>query len=295
MDPSNGIKVDEREEPFPGNEEAPPRDVDVLALYMREVRQTPLLTPSEERQLAERVQAGDPVAKEKMIEANLRLVVKIALRYRHRGLSLVDLIEEGNLGLIRAVERFDPARGFRFSTYATWWIRQAIVRAIANTARIIRFPVHVEMFLARSQRTQDKMRQLHGRTPTSLEVARTLGVAWSTLDSLQALAQPPISLETPVGEGSVLREFLEEIPEISMDKQFELNEDRAVVAHHLPALPERERWVLEQRFGLVNGVPKTLEAIGRQMGLTREGVRLIERRALRRLRARLIAQRTAIV
>ena len=257
-----------------------------LAVYLREISQIPLLTREEEHALARRVQDGDAEAKKRLIEANLRLVVQIARRYLNRGLPLPDLIEEGNLGLIRAVEKFDPDRQLRFSTYGTWWIRQAIVRALANQARTIRLPVHVELMLGRYRRQEQRLTQELGRPPTTEELAGALGSTVDQVEELQEVAhQQPISLETPVGEDEGRLGDL--IADTSTDPRAALTSlfrDRADLVSVLDDLAPNERAVLRRRFGLEGESPETLEAIGRSLGLTRERVRQIEAAGLRKLR-----------
>jgi RNA polymerase primary sigma factor len=263
-----------------------------LAVYLREIGQIPLLTREEEHALARRVQRGDEHAKERLIESNLRLVVQIARRYLNRGLPLPDLIEEGNLGLIRAVEKFDAERGLRFSTYGTWWIRQAIVRALANQARMIRLPVHVELLLARYRREQQRLTQEFGRVPTTEELAAALN---STIDQVEELEevvhQQPISLETPIGdEAGRLGDM---VADASIDPNTVLTSlfrDRADLVTVLDDLAPNERSVLRRRFGLEGEPSETLEAIGRRLGLTRERVRQIEAAGLRKLRSLLTAR-----
>jgi RNA polymerase sigma factor (sigma-70 family) len=255
------------------------RGAAVLDVYRKEISRIPLLTPEEERGLALRAQAGDAEAERRMVEANLRLVFKIARWYVNRGLVLLDLIAEGNVGLLKAVRKFEPDRGTRFSTYATWWIRQAIVRALANQARMIRLPVHVELLLARYLREKESLTQKLGRPPSLQEIAEVLDVPPEQLAELEGLRQHPVSLETPVD-----RAFA------SGNRLTELLKARTDLAELLEALRERERTVLRLRFGLDGEEPMTLEAIGQRMGLTRERVRQIEVAELKKLRA-LLASR----
>ena len=264
-----------------------------LGVYLREISRIPLLTREEEAELARRTRAGDEAAKARLIESNLRLVVQIARRYLNRGLPLPDLIEEGNLGLMRAVEKFEPERGLRFSTYGTWWIRQAIVRALANQARTIRVPVHVGLLLARYQREQQRLMQELSRTPTQEELARALNTTVEQIDELEEIRQQqPLSLETPVGRDDEGR--LADIvadpgadPSVALTTLFR---ERADLVSVLDDLAANERTVLRRRFGLEDDLPETLEAIGRRLNLTRERVRQIEASGLRKLRALLHAR-----
>ena len=261
-----------------------------LSIYLREISRIPLLSREDELALAKRVAEGDKDAERRMVEANLRLVVMIARRYNHRGLPLADLIEEGNLGLLRAVQKFQWQRGTRFSTYATWWIRQAVVRALANQARLIRLPVHVEALLGRYRRAKDQLTQELGRAPTLEELATRLGEPLDHLEGLEAAAAAPLSLETPVGDrGSVLEDVVPDrtpAPPAVGD----LLRAQADLREMLDGLPDAERRVIVQRFGLDGQPPLTLEAIGQQVNLTRERIRQIEAAALRKLRARLVAR-----
>ncbi len=262
-----------------------------LVVYLKEIGAIPLLTHEDEHELARRVRAGDEAAKARMVEANLRLVVQIARRYLNRGLPLPDLIEEGNLGLIRAVEKFDPDRGTRFSTYATWWIRHVIVRALANQARIIRLPVHVEQMLGRLAKEQRRLTQEFGRAPTTEELAQALGTTPEQVIELEEIRQHPVSLDAPVGEGET--SLGETVPDTTADPNEALTRlfhERADLVSVLDDLAVNERAVLRRRFGLEDAPPQTLEAIGRVMGLSRERVRQIEAAALRKLRALLHAR-----
>ena len=263
-----------------------------LAVYLREISQIPLLTRDEEQALARRIQAGDAGAKQRLIESNLRLVVQIARRYLNRGLSLPDLIEEGNLGLIRAVEKFDAERGLRFSTYGTWWIRQAIVRALGNQARLIRLPVHVELLLGRYRREQQRLTQERGRPPTTEELADALGSTVEQVEELEeVMRQQPISLHTPIGDDQ--SRLSDAIPDASVDPNVavtSLFHNRADLVTVLDDLASNEGAVLRRRFGLDGESPETLEAIGRRLGLTRERVRQIEAGGLRKLRGLLNAR-----
>ncbi len=260
---------------------------DGLPAYLREIRRAPLLSAAEEVELAKRVEAGDEEAKQRFIVANLRLVVNIAKKYQGRGFSLLDLIQEGNLGLIRAVEKFDWRRGFRFSTYATWWIRQAVTRALAERSRTIRLPILVGQTLSKVRSTSDRLMQSLGREPTDDELAGELGLTADELDELVRSAASPISLETPVGEdetdqlGDLLPDESAEAPET-----YALNDALKQETSNLFAevLTPRQRLVLDLRFGMDGAEIHQLESIGQQLGLTRERVRQIENEALAALR-----------
>jgi RNA polymerase sigma factor (sigma-70 family) len=262
-----------------------------LAVYFQEIARIPLLTAAEETTLGRRVQAGDEAAKQRMVEANLRLVVQIARRYRNRGLPLPDLIEEGNIGLLRAVEKFDPDRGARFSTYATWWIRQAVTRALANQARTIRLPVHVEMLLGRYSKEHTRLTQELKRTPTPEELARALGTSEDQVAELEELRLQPLSLDLPATpERPRLSDI---IPDASADPAVTLTRlfrERADLVAVFDDLAPNERTVLRHRFGLEGDQPQTLEAIGQRMGYSRERIRQIEASGLRKLRALLGAR-----
>jgi RNA polymerase primary sigma factor len=271
-----------------GEVEAEPSARNALAVYLAEIARIPLLTREQEVELARGVAAGDAEAERRMVEANLRLVVKLARRYVNRGLSLLDLIEEGNLGLLRAVRKFQWDRGVRFSTYAVWWIRQAIVRAIANQARLIRLPVHVEALYARYRRAKEELTQRHGRPPTVAEIAATLGA-----DRAPGRARG--------GRGDAARWRRRSArggdprgdrgrPAAGLRCRGESLRQQADLRLMLDALAANERHVITLRFGLEDQSPMTLEAIGQRLGVTRERVRQIEAAALRKLRARLEAR-----
>ncbi|MEA2353024.1 MAG: polymerase primary sigma factor [Thermoleophilaceae bacterium] len=267
--------------------------LDSLRLYLRSIGRVELLTAVEEVSLAKRIERGDMDAKQHMIEANLRLVVSIAKGYLGRGLTFLDLIQEGSLGLIRAVEKFDYRRGYKFSTYATWWIRQAVTRAIADKARTIRIPVHMVEKLNKVVHVERQLVQELGREPTPEEIALHLEVDVREVKDIQRLAQLPISLEKPIGEeeDSELGDFVEDE---TADSPFELaieNLRRENVRKALDALPEREREVIEMRFGLKGHEARTLEEVGRAFGVTRERIRQIENTTLKKLEALPEAQR----
>jgi RNA polymerase sigma factor (sigma-70 family) len=262
-----------------------------LAVYLRDISRIPLLDREEEADLARRARAGDDAAKARMVESNLRLVVQIARRYRNRGLPLLDLIEEGNLGLLHAVEKFDPERGTRFSTYATWWIRQAVARALANQARTIRLPVHVEALLGRYVREQQRLTQSLGRAPTVEEMARALRTTVEEIEELEEIRQQPVSLDAPLADGeTTLGDVIADRAVDPTDTMSALLRRRADLVSVLDDLATNERTVLRHRFGLEGDAPQTLEAIGARLGLSRERVRQIEGAGLRKLRVLLAAR-----
>ena len=256
-----------------------------LSIYLREISRIPLLSREQEVELAKRVAGGDRDAERQLAEANLRLVVMVARRYQNRGLPLGDLIEEGNLGLLRAVQKFRWDRGTRFSTYATWWIRQAIARALANQARLIRLPVHVEALLGKYRRAKEEFTLRNGRPPELAEIAAELRVPIEHLDGLEEAARTPLSLETPVagGEGT-LKDVVADRSEPDAALRTAFQQHKEAVADVLATLSPTERAILSDRFGLGGDLPMTLDAIGRRMGVTRERVRQIEAGALRKLR-----------
>jgi RNA polymerase primary sigma factor len=261
--------------------------LDSLRLYLREIGRVPLLTADQEVSLAKRIERGDMVAKTQMIEANLRLVVSIAKGYVGRGLSLSDLIQEGSLGLIRAVEKFDYRKGYKFSTYATWWIRQAVARAIADKARTIRIPVHMVEKLNKVVRIERQLVQRLGREPRPEEIAEELEMTTEEVRDILRMAQLPISLEKPIGEEeeSELGDFVADDQAESPFEHASLNLRREDIDKALESLPERERKVIELRFGLCGEQPRTLEEVGRAFGLTRERIRQLEQATLKKLAA----------
>jgi len=266
---------------------------DPVRMYLREIGRIPLLTSQQEIELARLIEKKDVEAKRKLTEANLRLVVSIAKRYMGRGMVFLDLIQEGNLGLIRAVEKFDYHLGYKFSTYATWWIRQAITRAIADQARTIRVPVHAVETMNRLNRVQRQLLQSSGREPTVLEIAAALGVTPAKVVEIQKTAQEPVSLETPVGdeEDSKLGDFIEDLDaDQPLDLVFK-EIRREELFRVLDSLPTRDRKVLELRYGLKGERPRTLEEVGDRFGVTRERIRQIEAKTLNRLKNYRAAQR----
>jgi RNA polymerase primary sigma factor len=277
--------------PTPEEEKGPKLDLSVepsldsLRLYLREIGKVPLLTADQEVYLAKRIERGDMAAKTQMIEANLRLVVSIAKSYLGRGLSFLDLIQEGSLGLIRAVEKFDYRKGYKFSTYATWWIRQAVTRAIADKARTIRIPVHMVEKLNKVVHIERQLVQRLGREPRPDEIAEELEMTTEEVREILRMSQLPISLEKPIGEEeeSELGDFVEDESAESPFDTATLSLRREDVEHALSALPERERQVIELRFGLSGAQPCTLEEVGRAFGVTRERIRQIENNTLKKL------------
>jgi RNA polymerase primary sigma factor len=267
--------------------------LDSLRLYLRSIGRVELLTADQEVSLAKRLERGDMAAKRQMVEANLRLVVSIAKGYLGRGLSFLDLIQEGSLGLIRAVEKFDYRRGYKFSTYATWWIRQAVTRAIADKARTIRIPVHMVEKLNKVVHVERQMVQSLGREPTPEEIAHELQWTAREVKDIQRFAQLPVSLEKPIGEedDSELGDFVEDETALSPFETASENMRRENVRRVLDALPPREREVIEMRYGLKGHQARTLEEVGRAFGVTRERIRQIENNTLKKLECLPEAQR----
>ena len=258
---------------------------DPLRLYVRQIGDGPLLTREEERELARRKDAGDEEAKRKLIESNLRLVMSITRHYTRAGVPLLDLIQEGNLGLIRAVEKFDYKMGYKLSTYATWWIRQSITRALADQGRTIRLPVHVAEQVRRMMRAKRHLVQKLNRDPSIKELADESGFPEQRIDELLELVEDPVSLETPVGDGeSLYGDLIEDTKSDRPDVETAINLRQKELASALQSLNPRMRHVVELRFGLAGSDPKTLEEVGSGLGITRERVRQLEARALRELR-----------
>lgn len=262
---------------------------DSVRLYLREIGKIPLLSAEEELELAQRVVAGEKKAKDKMAEANMRLVVSIAKRYSGRGLDFLDLIQEGNTGLLRAVEKFDPDKGFKFSTYATWWIRQAITRAIADQARTIRIPVHMVETINKLLRTQRRMTQELNREPTIEELAKELEMEPEKVEYVMKIKQDITSLDAGVGrdgdeEDSVLRDFIEDEDSATPEESAASQLLKEQVQEILSTLSDREQKIIKMRFGLENGKSHTLEEVGQEFAVTRERIRQIEAKALAKLR-----------
>ncbi len=276
------IDVDERE-----------LATDALQLFLREIGRVPLLSAAQEVELAKRIERGDHSAKQAMVEANLRLVVSIAKRYRNQGLPFLDLIQEGTIGLVRAAEKFDHRKGFKFSTYATWWIRQAVARALADKGRTIRMPVHVVEKLNKITRSERKLRAELGREPIVTEIARDLDLLVEEVTQIRRLAQAPVSLEKPVGDDdeSEFGHFLTDESEPLPEEAAELVLRNEALRKLLAQLSPRERRVLELRYGLAGEQPRTLDEVGQAFNVTRERVRQIESHTLTKLRALAQAQK----
>lgn len=281
--------IEEEEDPTDDLDLSLPEGINIddpVRMYLKEIGKVPLLSAEEEIELARRMEQGDPEAKRKLAEANLRLVVSIAKRYVGRGMLFLDLIQEGNLGLIKAVEKFDYGKGFKFSTYATWWIRQAITRAIADQARTIRIPVHMVETINKLIRVSRQLLQELGREPQPEEIAKELNMPVSKVREIIKIAQEPVSLETPIGEeeDSHLGDFIpdEDVPVPAEAAAFTLLKEQLIDV--LDTLTEREQKVLRLRFGLDDGRARTLEEVGKEFNVTRERIRQIEAKALRKLR-----------
>jgi RNA polymerase primary sigma factor len=259
---------------------------DPVRMYLKEIGRVPLLRKEQEVEYATAIELGDEDARHRLTEANLRLVVSIAKKYMGRGMSFLDLIQEGNLGLIRAVQKFDHRRGFKFSTYATWWIRQAVSRALADQARTIRVPVHMVESINKQIRVSRRLVQELGREPTDEEIAEEMGITPERVREIVAIARDPVSLETPVGteDDAHLGDFIEDKMAPAPIEVASLAMLRSEVEHVLDTLTPRERRVLQLRFGLVDGQQRTLEEVGKRFGVTRERIRQIEAKALRKLR-----------
>jgi RNA polymerase primary sigma factor len=289
------IEVVHAEQPDAEVEAEPAAEIttDALQLFLKDIGRVPLLTAAQEVELAKKIERGDHCAKQAMVEANLRLVVSIAKRYRNQGLPFLDLIQEGTIGLVRAAEKFDYRKGFKFSTYATWWIRQAVARAIADKGRTIRMPVHVVEKLNRILRSERKLRAERGREPTIEEIARDLDMSPEEVEHIRRSSQAPVSLEKPVGDDdeSEFGHFLADETTPLPDELAETALQREALRTILGALSERERRVLELRYGLDGQQPRTLDEVGRAFNVTRERIRQIEHQGLKKLRALADAQR----
>ena len=259
---------------------------DSVKMYLKDIGTVSLLSPDEEKELARRMAGGDLGAKQRLSEANLRLVVSIAKRYVGRGMQFLDLIQEGNMGLLKAVEKFDYTKGFKFSTYATWWIRQSITRAIADQARTIRIPVHMVETINKTGRVSRMLLQKLGREPSPAEIAAEMGIPVEKVVEIQKIAQDPVSLETPIGEeeDSHLSDFLEDDKAPSPSDRAEAKMLKEELLKVLDTLTPRENEVIRKRYGLDDSRPKTLEEVGREFNVTRERIRQIEAKALRKLR-----------
>ena len=259
---------------------------DPVKMYLKDIGRVPLLSAEEEVELAKRMQENDAAARKRLSEANLRLVVSIAKRYVGRGMLFLDLIQEGNLGLMKAVEKFDYQKGFKFSTYATWWIRQSITRAIADQARTIRIPVHMVETINKLTRVQRMLLQDLGREPTPAEIAEKMGVTEDRVREIQKIAQDPVSLETPIGEeeDSHLGDFIEDEKTATPSESVASTMLKEQLMEILGTLTPREERVLQLRYGIKDGKPRTLEEVGKEFNVTRERIRQIEAKALRKLR-----------
>ena len=281
------LDAPDAEEPELDLTDAPAAAVDLLHTYVRQIGDGALLTHAEELELARRKDLGDERAKAKLVESNLRLVISMARAYSSSGVPLLDLIQEGNMGLMRAVEKFDYRRGYKLSTYATWWIRQSMSRAIADQGRTIRLPLHVLDVVKKLHRANRKLTQKLGRDPLPSELAAELQIPVERVLELQRMTEDPVSLETPVGDGeSNFADMVEDTSTRRPDDQFARSEREKLLADALSELSERTRHVLEARFGLNHREPATLEQVGTEIGVTRERVRQIETRALRELESR---------
>jgi RNA polymerase primary sigma factor len=258
-----------------------------LQQFLKEIGRVELLTPAQEVELAKRIERGDQSAKREMVEANLRLVVSIAKRYRNQGLPFLDLIQDGTIGLVRAAEKFDHRRGFKFSTYATWWIQQSVSRALADKARTIRIPIHVVEKLNRIRAVERKLRTEQGREPSSGEIARELEMSESEVERIRCSAETPVSLDKPMGEqeDAAFGDVLADANAVSPDEAVGVRMREEALRTIMNTLPKRQQHVLELRYGLGGRVPQTLEQIAEAYGLTRERIRQIEAQGLQRVRA----------
>ena len=289
LDVDDELPIDDNQEIDLESDEALTKGIavdDPVRMYLKEIGKVPLLSADEEIELAKQMEEGDEDAKQKLVEANLRLVVSIAKRYVGRGMLFLDLIQEGNLGLIKAVDKFDYTKGYKFSTYATWWIRQAITRSIADQARTIRIPVHMVETINKLIRVSRQLLQTYGREPSPEEIAEEMGISVDKVREIQKIAQEPVSLETPIGEeeDSHLGDFIpdEDVPAPAEAAAFSMLKEQLVEV--LDTLTDREQKVLKLRFGLEDGRARTLEEVGKEFDVTRERIRQIEAKALRKLR-----------
>ncbi len=289
LDSTDLLEVEKKSKNTTGKIIKIPTSSDSVQMYLKEIGRIPLLTGKEEKDLAKRIEQGDEDAKRDLTQANLRLVVSIAKKYitRTPNLTILDLIQEGNLGLFRAVEKFDWRRGFKFSTYATWWIRQAITRALADQSKTIRIPVHMVESISKYQQTVRRLTQDLGRDPLAEEVASEMGLEVEKIRHMQKISQETVSLEAPVGDDSkdsTLGEFIEDDKILSPDQQAMRRILRDQVGEVLMDLMPREKKILEMRFGLTDGIAHTLEEVGRKFGVTRERIRQIEAKAIEKIR-----------
>jgi RNA polymerase primary sigma factor len=270
--------------------------IDALQLFLKDIGKVALLTAAQEVELAKRIERGDHRAKQAMVEANIRLVVSIAKRYRNQGLPFLDLIQEGTIGLVRAAEKFDHRKGFKFSTYATWWIRQAVARALADKARTIRLPVHVVERLNKIVPAERRLRADLGRQPTSAEIGREIALAANDVEQIRRSAQAPLSLGQPVGDddGSEIGAFLTDASRSLPDEEAELTMQKEDLRRILGKLATRQRQILELRYGLDGQQPRTLDEVGRIFNVTRERIRQIENQSLAILRKLAISQKLGL-
>ena len=280
------IEVIEREEPEAEVEEAREISTDTLQLFLKDIGRVPLLTAAQEVELAKRIERGEHAAKQAMVEANLRLVVSIAKRYRNQGLPFLDLIQEGSIGLVRAAEKFDHRKGFKFSTYATWWIRQGVARALADNARTIRIPVHVVEKLNKIAAAERKLRAELGREPLALEIGRELELGAEEVEQIRRSAQAPVSLEKPVGdeEESEFGHFITDESAPAPDEATETTLQNQALHRVVGSLSSRQRQIIELRYGLDGRPPRTLDEVGRIFNVSRERIRQIENQSLKQLR-----------
>ncbi|MCM8800059.1 MAG: RNA polymerase sigma factor RpoD/SigA [Candidatus Omnitrophica bacterium] len=261
--------------------------MDSIKAYLRDIKDIPLLSPQQEIELSKRAKKGDKLARDQLIRSNLRLVINIAKRYMHFGIPLIDLIEEGNMGLMRAVDKFNPSKGFRFSTYAAWWIRQSITRAIFEQQKVIRMPIYINELINRWKKTQEKLSHKLKRIPTNEEIAKKMGLSKAKMEELVSwLSSTTLSLEAPVGEDeeSQVKDLVEDKTVVSPDKEISRFLDRERIDNLLEKMTPRERQILDMRFGIMDGNIYTLAQIAKKFGISRERVRQIEEQALKKLR-----------